>query len=255
MGYSVMLPPGCRFGGWGVKEQYVGDVSDYRKYALLRLLGRSRLSIGVCWMLTPGDGRSDGNKLGYLDQPQFQKHDPELLTLLRRVKDEPDSRRLVLIEESGIIPRATYVNTLVPDGLAARQFWFKQAMASLAGSELVFFDPDNGLDVLSKAKGTKNSSKFLYRDEVVSTVAAGHSVLIYQHFPREERASFVARLAEDLKAIGPTAEIWAFRTSHVVFLLIIQPRHMTALSAAARHVAEQADPTFLKAELIVHAGA
>ena len=36
-----------------MKNQYFGDVNDYRKYGLLRLLGRAgKVKIGVCWMLT-----------------------------------------------------------------------------------------------------------------------------------------------------------------------------------------------------------
>ena len=42
-----------------MKEQYVGDVSDYRKYALLRALSQSgTIKVGVCWMLTLPDTRS-----------------------------------------------------------------------------------------------------------------------------------------------------------------------------------------------------
>lgn len=238
-----------------MKEQYVGDVNDYRKYGLLRLLGRSGLKLGVCWMLTPDDGRTDGNKLSYLDQPAHQRHDPELFALLRRVKDEPDARRLVLIESSGILPNAVFVNSIIEDPLAARQLWFRQAMAALADCDLVFFDPDNGLDVLSKAKGTKNSSKFVFRDEVATTYSAGHSVLIYQHFPREERGSFITRIAERLRATTPTADIWAFRTPHVVFMLLIQPRHRAALTAAAQAVLDTVDPNFLHSQLIEHAAA
>jgi hypothetical protein len=37
-----------------VKHQYVGDINDYRKYALLRALSAGGANrIGVCWMLTP----------------------------------------------------------------------------------------------------------------------------------------------------------------------------------------------------------
>ena len=36
-----------------MKEQYVGDENDYRKYALLRALAATGLKLGVCWMLTP----------------------------------------------------------------------------------------------------------------------------------------------------------------------------------------------------------
>lgn len=235
-----------------MKEQYVGDVNDYRKYALLRLLGRSGLKLGVCWMLTPDDGRTDGNKLRYLDQATHQRHDPELFALLRRVKDEPDARRLILIESSDLLHNAVFDNSIVDDQLAARQLWFRQAMHMLADCDLVFFDPDNGLDVVSKAKGTKNSSKFLYRDEVATTYAAGHSVLIYQHFPREERTSFITRIAKGLRPSAANAEIWAFRTPHVVFMLLIQPRHRADLTTAAQAVLDTVDPKFLNAHLIEH---
>lgn len=43
--------------GARVKHQYVGDINDYRKYALLRALSAGGANrIGVCWMLTPDDG-------------------------------------------------------------------------------------------------------------------------------------------------------------------------------------------------------
>lgn len=236
-----------------MKEQYVGDVNDYRKYALLRLLGRSGLRLGVCWMLTPNDGRSDGNKLGYLDQPKQEPHDPELFALLRRVRGEPDARRLILIEGSEILPRAVFVNTIVPEPLFERQLWFKQASAALADTDLIFFDPDNGIEVGSVAKGRRHSSKYVYRDELAATYRAGHSLLVYQHFQRKERESFIQSVADDLRRVAVDAEVWAVRTSHVVFMLVIQPRHLPALSAAARHVLETVDPSFLHAQLIAPA--
>lgn len=236
-----------------MKEQYVGDVNDYRKYALLRLLGRSGLRLGVCWMLTPNDERSDGNKLGYLDQPKQERHDLELFMLLRRVRGELDARRLILIEGSEILPGAVFVNTIVPEPLFDRQLWFKQASAALAETDLVFFDPDNGIEIGSVSKGRRNSSKYVYRDELAATYRAGHSLLVYQHFQRKERESFIRDVADDLRRVALDAEIWAIRTSHVVFMLVIQPRHRAALSAAAHHVRETADPSFLHAQLIASA--
>jgi hypothetical protein len=63
-----------------LKDQYFGDVNDFRKYGLLRALGVSEdLRLGVCWMLTEGDNRTDGNVLGYLSKPrEFRHRDPEL---------------------------------------------------------------------------------------------------------------------------------------------------------------------------------
>src|SRR5690349_1552017 len=118
-----------------MKEQYVGDINDYRKYALLRRLARGGFTrIGVCWMLTPPDGRNDGNLLSYLEKPQNDVLDPAVFALLRQVKDAPDARRLKLIEESGIVPGASYVNTIVPDTLKERGIWFHDAMAHLKAS-------------------------------------------------------------------------------------------------------------------------
>jgi hypothetical protein len=75
-----------------VKEQYVGDVNDYRKYALLRALADGgRTKIGVAWMLTPPDGRPDGNMLAYLEKPSFRTFDPGLFDLMRQVSSMPKS--------------------------------------------------------------------------------------------------------------------------------------------------------------------
>ena len=49
-----------------MKNQYFGDLADYRKYGLLRTLAGAGLSAGVCWMLTPDDDSGHGNNAGYL---------------------------------------------------------------------------------------------------------------------------------------------------------------------------------------------
>jgi hypothetical protein len=236
-----------------MKEQYVADINDYRKYALLRRLqAGSGLRIGVCWMLTPSDGSRDGRKLAYLNEPKEARHDAELFRLLREVARDPDARRLQHIEESGILSGAIYFNNPVPDLIVERQVWFRRALTELRDAQLIFFDPDNGLDVPSTSKGTKASSKYLYRDEVVESYRSGHSLLIYQHFPHEKREVFVPRIRADLKSICPDAGLWAFTTSDVVFFLVVQPSHHTAIHQATQSVGTF-DAKFLRAET-PHAG-
>ena len=54
-----------------MKNQYFGDINDYRKYGLIRLLADGgKIKAGVCWMLTPDDTRTDAgwcpcNPLGF----------------------------------------------------------------------------------------------------------------------------------------------------------------------------------------------
>jgi hypothetical protein len=50
-----------------MKNQYFGDINDYRKYGLLRRL-QAGLSLCVCWTLTDDDGSSDGRFLEYLNR-------------------------------------------------------------------------------------------------------------------------------------------------------------------------------------------
>jgi hypothetical protein len=93
------------------------------------------------------------------------------------------------------------------------------------GSEFVFLDPDNGLEVKSKPYGRKDSSKFLYWREVEALWSSGKSLLIYQHFTREERFNFIQRMLRELRARTPASLVEAFSTPHVVFLMALQPMH------------------------------
>ncbi|WP_430439935.1 hypothetical protein [Shinella sp.] len=217
-----------------MKDQYVGDINDYRKYALLRALSSGGANrIGVSWMLTPSDGGMDGGKLAYLQQPERHRHvDPELFDILAHAASAPERRRLATIEESGAISGALYHNDLLPDELAGRHAFMGRCAYTLREVDLIFFDPDNGLEV-AKPKGRKNSSKYLYLDEVAAFYASGKSLLIYQHFPRVERAVFLTRCAERLRSAAPGASLWTFTTAHVVFLLLLHPASPARLHSAA----------------------
>jgi hypothetical protein len=51
-----------------MKNQYIADINDYRKYGLIRTLSDSgKIRVGICWMLTPDDNRTDGQFTNYLN--------------------------------------------------------------------------------------------------------------------------------------------------------------------------------------------
>lgn len=234
-----------------MKEQYVGDVNDYRKYALLRALAGEGRGIGVCWMLTPPDGGADGNKVDYLQQTEWARFDPPLFQLLRSIVGKPCRRRLIEIEESDILPSAVYFGRVLTDVREERGRYFDEARHKFKYCDLVFFDPDNGLEVASKPKGHRHSAKYIYWDEISAVYAAGQSVLVYQHFPRQNRRAFIDRLAGRFGDETPGATLWAFCTAHVAFLLAAHPRQREALSmrvreAAVRWTKDFIDPQPLK---------
>jgi len=207
-----------------MKNQYFGDINDYRKYALLRSLCCRDIRLFVCWMLTPDGTGPDGKRTKYLDQPSCWRHfDPELFDSLR--KAVPNNRRVTWAEEMGILRSACFYSRLLSDSRDQREQYFKDFMCCAHESDLVFFDPDNGLEVPSRPYGTKNSSKYLYWKELEDAWRAGHSVLLYQHFPFKKRETFISEVAANLRVKTSLAEVVAFRTPFVVFFLLARPEH------------------------------
>ena len=103
--------------------------------------------------------------------------------------------------------------------------YFARAETQFAEADLVFFDPDNGLEVPSVPRGRKNSSKYVYYDEVEAFFRIGKSVLIYQHFPFERRGPFISRVSATLAKRSGADIIRVFRTPHVAFFMAAQRRH------------------------------
>src|SRR5437667_9548994 len=133
-----------------MKNQYFGDVNDYLKYGLLRCFANAGLRIGVCWMLTPDDGRSDGRKITYLsDAENWRLHDPALFDALSKVVSN-QSRNVRHAKDRAVLSEALFFNQLVPDDRALREKWLTSSFDKLADADVLFFDPDNGIEIRSK---------------------------------------------------------------------------------------------------------
>ena len=210
-----------------MKNKYFGDINDYRKYGLLRALqsgGAHRLL--VAWMLTADDGSTDGDFRLYLQQPKkWQQFDPELFSGLSALLQADVKPKVSLIENSSLLPCSSYYSEPVPDAREDRDRWLQGLLRAASGVDLVFLDPDNGIEVASKPVGRKGSSKYITWEEINAVWDMGCSLLIYQHFRRERRAPFIARMISELQQRTGAAFTEAFRTPHVLFLLVTQARH------------------------------
>ena len=209
-----------------MKNQYFGDVNDYKKYGLLRGLScDGAIKTFVCWMLTESDNRSDGNKTAYLENPgQWRHHDPDLFdSLAKSVRNT--KRDVKQAEHLGIIPRARYYPTLLYDDAESRTEYFQNMYTAADSSDLIFFDPDNGLEVKSTQKGKRGSSKYIYWDELSRSFELSYSLLVYQHFPRVPREQYLGSLKTELaRRMGIHNPVF-FQTSFVLFFLLPQRRH------------------------------
>lgn len=217
-----------------MKHQYFGDVNDYRKYGLLRALrAGGDLSLCVCWMLTENDGRGDGRKIGYLRQPErWRDFDPTLFDALARAVMQDEDRRVDRIESSGLLDGVVFHDEILADDIAERRRSFERAIHAARGCDLVFFDPDNGVEVASVPCGRRGSSKYLYWPEVAAAFEAGHSLLIYQHFARVRRDRYIRDLAMRIRSEVACTRVTSLATTHVLFVLIERPEHGEALRRA-----------------------
>ena len=210
-----------------MKDQYFGDINDYRKYGLLRGLSQEgHFRLGVCWMLTPDDGRSDGRFTEYLSRPtEWRYFDPLLFDSLTRALASQTGRTVSQVPGLGLLPGALFLEPVLFDRPDRRAQYFVEMLDAFADAELIFLDPDNGLEVKSRPYGSRGSSKYLYWREVAAAFQRGHSLLIYQHFPRQKRSAFLSRRGHEISERIPSSHVCAAVTTNVVFFLALQQTH------------------------------
>ncbi len=205
-----------------MKHQYFGDLNDYRKYGLLRILSSyGEIKIAICWMLTLGDSTSCGSSIEYLGRAKWwRSYDSDLfdfLTVKVRINGKRDLR---IIQDGMILGNTIFYNRIVSDDPDLRMKYFADFYKKARSSRFIFFDPDNGFEVKSKSYGRKGSCKYLYWMEVAEAFGKGNTILVYQHFPRENRKTFVERVANQLLMRTGAKTVYSFKTSTVAYFLV-----------------------------------
>ena len=149
----------------------------------------------IAWMLTQDDGSTGGLITKYLEEAhRWEHHDPELYKGLQSLMSGSDNRAVRLIEQSNLLPNTRFYSNPISNDKHERQRWLDDLVQAANEADLVFLDPDNGMEVKSKPFGTAHSNKFAFWHEVNRLWDEGKSLLIYQHFIRENRGIFTQRM-------------------------------------------------------------
>lgn len=233
-----------------MKNQYFGDINDYYKYGILRILGglrdneyrfkrldsqntRSKLSIALCWMLTPNDNTSHGNDCIYLERPDlWRNNDPALYDFIKKNYFQD----INVLKEANIIPYDLFYDEELSDDKKLREIYFNNLYRE-NNYVLIFFDPDIGMQVESCPNSIKRSSKHLYWDELKECFNNKYSILLYQHF---RQGVSVEKLIKDITTklkdkIGINYFI-AFETKGAVLFLIPQKCHYNLFKTKAGQI-------------------
>jgi hypothetical protein len=223
-----------------MKNQFFGDIRDYRKYGLLRALAPDKEAwAALCWMLTPDEAGPKGKRIGYLRRPkQWRRFDPELFDALRQAVVVDGQRNVARAETSSILnPQIfSFHKKLLSDNIDDRRKYFQEFLSEKAdGRPLVFFDPDNGLEVKSVPPGRRGSSKHLYLEELSMTYDKGHSIVVFQFFMFKKPQEAIDERTCQIFSRLSVEEIASFKTPSVIYFLVPRPEHLDEL----KHRSEQ----------------
>ena len=197
-----------------MQNKYFGDIHDFYKYLFLKRISE-HFSIGIHWCLISDDNSKDGNKK--LTEKENEK-DSVLFSLLTGSIDKN-----VKNIKSYFPKRTKYFDTILQDSILDSTYQ-KNAFEKLCKQEIIFFDPDNGLEVSST--NNKNKFKYLSYDILENFWNNGNSMIIYQHLARdkmylEDKIKTITELLNCHK-IG---NINVIRKGNVDYIFIIQKKH------------------------------
>lgn len=191
-----------------MQNRYFGDIGDFGKFGLLRILsgldGEQILKLAVVWYLYPDEPHNaDGKHISYLERNDraFCDCDEQLYDKLRSLLFDDlglikVNRHVSSAEKSGLLPEGTlfYSQPLAyPIGLAVsdrsvlRDLWFTDALITTSSADMVFLDPDNGIECLSVKRTGNKGPKYVFWDEINAFVKRGQSVVIYHHLNRSSK--------------------------------------------------------------------
>ncbi len=249
-----------------MQDRYTGDLGDFGKYGLLRALCEptagemgGELSLGVVWYLVPDEqGTDDGKHTRYLcrspsHDAHFRSCDAALYDRLAAIV-RSGSRRVAQIRKRKILPKRTvfYEALLTLEGLptigpaarearlARRDAWVRSAHYAVRKCDVVFADPDNGLEVRAK-RYHKRGPKFAYFDELRPYVDKGQSLIIYQHTGHSHSAeqqveARLLQISEQLQGSPKPFALLYHRGTSRSFLVVPAKRHKNLLTTRAERL-------------------
>ena len=220
-----------------MKNQYTGDIGDYSKLGMLRAINQAGFSLGINWYLTPDESShsktvTDGKYTDYL-KSDCDTPDYELFEHLKRIVDSK-KRAVKYLEHNNLWENTLFFDKILESKL--RDKWHNQALKKLCCKDIIFCDPDNGLEVKNTKPTSKNGNKYITYQEAADYYKNGSSIIIYNHRDRKPETEYVKRFLK-FREIKETvdAKMFYLRASRFFvrdYLFIIRGRHFSDLKNA-----------------------
>ena len=240
-----------------MQNRYTGDIGDFSKFGLMRAFAKAGLSTALAWYLVPDETHNfDGKHISYIGREKFRRCDPELHDVMANLVST-GQRNIQAVEKSDILGADTLFHgdpldfsRLPPlsgrqgrwQRGQARDRWLLDCVARTRDRDVVFFDPDNGLESSNPRPLSAKGPKFLYWSDLLPFVGRNQSLVIYNHASRQGPIydQISKRLAgvKDHIPYGAQAVAMLWRSFSVRYYLIIPAPEMrdVILSACERMI-------------------
>lgn len=217
-----------------MQNRYAGDIGDYLKLALLRTLWPGH-TLGVAWWLVPDETHNtDGRHVGYLENPDnWRLLDPDVFDGLGELvrsgkRTVADLEQLPALDGCRFASDPLPIPKLYSERPKARSDWFRRTLGAMNGCDLVFVDPDNGLEPDRFSPQSAKSIKCVRIDELRELANPERCVIAYHHQTRRKggHKSEISHLAERLRKHG-------FKSVDTLRARPFSPRAFLLLNASA----------------------
>jgi len=196
-----------------MQVKYFGDITDFYKYYFLKnIVGEYKL--GINWYLTADDESNDGEKKAK-NKPLLEKIDKELFKIL----SEMDFKKF----QSKYFNKDTkYYNGIYKD-FHMEYFNETSAFNELKNQDIIFFDPDNGIEMPSKKLSERN--KYVPYRILTKYWNENKTLVIFQHKDRNIEAlnKKINNLVECLKC--KKDNILVVNSKKVFYICVINKLH------------------------------
>lgn len=225
-----------------MQDRYVGDVGDFGKYGLLNGICKKSnggVRLGINWFYVPKEyvrkkekQRGDGRRTDYLRDKNYEICFPNLHDKLKGIVN--GRRSIKEIEKGLVLPKETffYSEPLPWENSSEREEdrenWFRESLSQLKRADIIFLDPDNGIQTDKVRKTQIKAIKYVFKDEIKEYYELGKSLIIYNHRDRKPKSEYDRKITDSLGQIKSLNGIKVLRFKRVSvrdFIFLIQKDH------------------------------
>jgi hypothetical protein len=193
-----------------MQNRYVGDISDYVKLSILRALSPG-YRLGVAWWLYPDESHDeDARHIGYLQRSDLWWHfDPQLFDTLEQIV-KSGQRNVRALETANILSGAIFASEMIPvaglitDRPNLRRQWYETVQRALERADLVFVDPDSGIEPVVHSDNSSRAGKRILLSELWALARPGRCLIVrhYQPLRKDGGPDAMRNWADRLRECG-----------------------------------------------------